>query len=68
MNAFFARIEEYRPDGTLLREIAGDTLIPLGTTTNSGMPVVADWNGNLYWSFMPSLQGYGYYFVKVLAP
>jgi hypothetical protein len=68
VNAFFGRVEEYRPDGTFLREVAADKLIPLGTTTNSGMPVIADWPGNLYWSFTPSLQGYNSYFVKVQAP
>jgi hypothetical protein len=68
LNAFFGRIEQYRPDGTFLREIAADQLIPLGTPTLTSTPVVADWAGNLYWTFRPSLQDFGSYFVKVLAP
>jgi hypothetical protein len=68
VNAFFGRIEEYRANGELLRELGGETLIPIGYPNFAGMPVVADWTGNLYWSFRPGLSGYDQYFVKVSAP
>jgi hypothetical protein len=66
-NGFYPVIDEYRSDGSLLREITGGTLVPAVTVGSAGMPVIADWPGNLYFTLTVGIDNTDGYFLKLRA-
>ncbi len=69
VNPFYAMLEEYRPDGSLIRQLDGGKLLlpsmPIGWSEGA---VSADWPGNLYWRFGAGPLDFGTFFVKLNAP
>jgi hypothetical protein len=68
VNPDVARLDEYRADGSLLRQVSADSLLPTGMPTYARGAVVADWSGDLYWSFNVGAQDGEGFFVKLRAP
>ena len=66
-NGFYPVLDEYAPDGALLRAVTGSTLVPPLPTGGAGIPVTADWSGNLYWTFSAGTDTIASYFVKLRA-
>jgi hypothetical protein len=65
-NGFYPVLDQYGPDGTLLRAVTGGTLVP-ALAGGSGAPVIADWSGNLYWTFTIGVDTIANYFVSLRA-
>lgn len=66
-NGFYPVLDEYGPDGAFVRAVTGSSLIPPQPTGGSTSPVVADWSGNLYWTFSVGADTIANYLVKLQA-
>jgi hypothetical protein len=61
-------LEQFGPDGSFLRELAGEQLVN-GLFLGSGRNALADRAGNVYWAINPRLGGPSFgYFLKIAPP
>jgi hypothetical protein len=67
-NEYAARVDEYRADGSLLRQISAESLVPTGMPTFARGSLLASWSGELYWSFNIGTQDGAGFLVKLRAP